>query len=308
MRVILSFDLNLQVTSTINIIYFYIWLSRLWSFLDYVGFVIWYYFIGGMSWGNTPNQGWNQQNQSWGQNPNSQDFNQQQPGFNQGFNQQPGFNQQQPGFNQGYNQPGFNQGGYNHGFNQQQPGFNQPNFNQPGFNQPPGFNQGFNQGPSWTTGYNFQNPFNMNIPQIPFTASCKKCHGTGITYLKKKKMNIPCRRCYRRQGYCRKCYGTGYNYIKNKPCKKCKGGRKGGSKKGKGKQWGNTNFYAVGGGFTSSSSSSDSDWSWYHKLLLLLGNSIFLSFLYYPFTSTLYYQLFLSSLSIFLSFSEGRKD
>lgn len=70
---------------------------------------------------------------------------------------------------------------------------------------------------------------------------------------------IPCRRCYRRQGFCRFCFGTGTNYLKNKPCKRCTGGRKGGKKKGHGKQWGGGNYYGVGGGFTSSSSSSDSD-------------------------------------------------
>ena len=96
----------------------------------------------------------------------------------------------------------------------------------------------------------------MNIPQIPFDGSCKKCHGSG-TMTNRKGMTLPCRRCYRRQGMCRFCYGTGTNYIKNKPCKKCQGGKKGGKKKGHGKKWGNQ--YAVGGGFSSSSSSSDSD-------------------------------------------------
>ena len=55
----------------------------------------------------------------------------QQPGMNMGYQQggfqQPGYNQPQPGYNQGYNQqPGYPQQGYNQGYNQPQPGFNQP--------------------------------------------------------------------------------------------------------------------------------------------------------------------------------------
>ena len=100
------------------------------------------------------------------------------------------------------------------------------------------------------------NPFNLNIPQVPFDGGCKKCHGSGCM-MTKKGQNVPCRRCYRRQGICRFCYGTQTNFMQNKPCKKCQGGRKGGKKKGHGKkQWGNNNFAVgsglpVGEGFTS---------------------------------------------------------
>eukprot|EP00919_Chromeraceae_sp_WS-2016_P008296 GHVR01019600.1.p1 GENE.GHVR01019600.1~~GHVR01019600.1.p1 ORF type:complete len:173 (+),score=18.02 GHVR01019600.1:39-557(+) len=107
----------------------------------------------------------------------------------------------------------------------------------------------FNQGQ-----YGWNNQHGLNLPQINFDSGCKKCHGCG-SVVNKKGLKMPCKRCYRRNGFCRFCYGTGTNFNKNKPCKKCHGGKKGGKHKEKGLM----GKLQVGGGYTSSSSGSDSD-------------------------------------------------
>lgn len=69
--------------------------------------------------------------------------------------------------------------------------------------------------------YNWHNPYSLSIPQVAFTGGCRKCNGSGLVY--RRGVQLPCRRCYRHQGFCTKCYGSGINYMKNKTCHKCNG-------------------------------------------------------------------------------------
>ena len=126
---------------------------------------------------------------------------------------------------------GMNMGGMNMGGNKAQWQQN------PFYNQNQRWGQGgYNQMPQW------QNQHNVYVPPIQFNGGCRKCNGTGM--ISRKATQMPCRRCYKKQGICPKCFGGGINYFNGKPCRKCQGGR---WQKRKGRR-------------SSSSSSSDSGW------------------------------------------------
>jgi len=153
-------------------------------------------------WGNSQNQGVNNQWANQGNQPN-QWGNQ----GNQGF--QPNQQQQNQWGNQGNQgfQPNQNQWGNQQGLHNIPNPFIKPNQNWG--------NNGYNHQPNWI------NPNNFIVPPIMFVPNCNKCHGQGIMH--KKGMNIPCRKCYRKNGICPRCYGSGIKYINKKPCKCNKG-------------------------------------------------------------------------------------